>query len=381
MPTPNTEELITNRFKELRPLYSDYAENIKHLVSELLKAKGIEVLTIESRAKTEDSLRKKVLTKREEADNDPSEKAYDSLEEITDLTGVRVVTFQHIVVKEVSNIIKDNFRIDKENSVNKSEKLKPDQFGYLSEHWVVEHTEKRLDFSEHTRFKGLKAEIQVRTTLQHAWASIEHKLIYKASHDAPKAFRRSLNRLSALLETVDIGFDLVQKEMEDVIHDTEKRVKEKEKESEIPLDIDSLKVYVTGNNAPQYLIKIANNAGTVPLPHPPNSKNREFSRLLAMLKLVSIDSLQQLEELLETSKKDVSAILQEIHTKWQQRVDSPPLALTTETILRVAVLFATPPSDMKTLIHEATFGAKLREAVQCILDNRFPDEKLVLPFK
>src|SRR4029077_10215047 len=55
-------------------------------------------------------------------------------------------------------------------------------------------------------FKGMSAEIQVRTVLQHAWAGISHKLQYKRENEIPKEFRRRLVRRAGLRELEDGEF-------------------------------------------------------------------------------------------------------------------------------------------------------------------------------
>ena len=51
-----------------------------------------------------------------------------------------------------------------------------------------------------------KAEIQVRTFLQHAWASISHDNLYKNQFVAPDEWHREMARLAAVLEEADKGF-------------------------------------------------------------------------------------------------------------------------------------------------------------------------------
>jgi len=55
-------------------------------------------------------------------------------------------------------------------------------------------------------FKDFRAEVQVRTVLQHAWAAIEHRLQYKANKGIPRSIKRQFYRLSALLELADEEF-------------------------------------------------------------------------------------------------------------------------------------------------------------------------------
>lgn len=56
---------------------------------------------------------------------------------------------------------------------------------------------------------GLKAEVQVRTVTQHVWAAASHVLQYKQEASVPLPVRRSIYRVSALLETVDLEFERV----------------------------------------------------------------------------------------------------------------------------------------------------------------------------
>ncbi len=58
-------------------------------------------------------------------------------------------------------------------------------------------------------FQGLKSEVQVRTMAQHVWSEASHTLQYKQEASVPRALLRSIYRLSALLETVDLEFERV----------------------------------------------------------------------------------------------------------------------------------------------------------------------------
>jgi putative GTP pyrophosphokinase len=59
------------------------------------------------------------------------------------------------------------------------------------------------------KLDGLKAEVQVRTSSQHIWAAASHVLQYKKAAHVPAPILRTINRVAALLETVDLEFERV----------------------------------------------------------------------------------------------------------------------------------------------------------------------------
>ena len=56
---------------------------------------------------------------------------------------------------------------------------------------------------------GLKAEIQVRTLLEHAWADIGHEMTYKTELRVPDRIHRQFASLAAVLEGVDRQFGML----------------------------------------------------------------------------------------------------------------------------------------------------------------------------
>ena len=153
---------------------------------------SIELSQIESRTKSVKSFREKIASKG---------KYSNPLEEITDLAGLRVIVNYPSDVRAVGALIDREFEVDWENSNRQGEDDPPDRFGYRSDHYIV-----RLPATEEwERFSGLRAEIQVRTVMQHAWAAVDHRIRYKAG-DLPRDLTRRLFRLSALLELADEQF-------------------------------------------------------------------------------------------------------------------------------------------------------------------------------
>ena len=68
---------------------------------------------------------------------------------------------------------------------------------------------------EYSAYKDIIFELQIRTTLQHSWAEIEHGLGYKSQYEIPKDIRRRLTRLSASLELLDEEFVHIAKEVDE----------------------------------------------------------------------------------------------------------------------------------------------------------------------
>ena len=85
--------------------------------------------------------------------------------------------------------------------------LETDKVGYLSVHYIMQLSEKRLGLSEYKLFANLKCEVQVRTLLQHAWAEIEHDRNYKFSGVLPKEIKRRFYLVAGVLELMDNEFD------------------------------------------------------------------------------------------------------------------------------------------------------------------------------
>jgi ppGpp synthetase/RelA/SpoT-type nucleotidyltranferase len=133
------------------------------------------------------------------------DRSYADLWSLTDLVGVRVITYFADAVDRVGEIIEARLPVDFRHSTDKRRHA-TSEFGYRSLHYVC-----RLGdaFPERARF-----EVQARTVLEHAWAEIEHDLGYKATEQIPVAVRRRLNRLAGLLELADQEFGAIRSDLE-----------------------------------------------------------------------------------------------------------------------------------------------------------------------
>ena len=187
-------------FSSRQETFSSITLAIETLLRRLLPE--TKVHKIESRTKTKANLREKLFR---------PEKSYIRLDDVTDICGVRVITYFADHVPEIYKVIDREFKVEEAN--DKADLLNPDQFGYLSFHCIVTLPKSRTGLTENREYKGLKAEIQIRSILQHAWAEIEHNLGYKSTHAVPKQIRRPISRLAGLLELGDSEFKRIRDEL------------------------------------------------------------------------------------------------------------------------------------------------------------------------
>lgn len=125
----------------------------------------------------------------------------------TDLCGARVIADTQAEVDSVCALIRANFEIDEENSVDTRSRLATAEFGYRSVHYVVQlKGHSMLGLPVPAEIGRRKAEIQVRTLLQHAHATIVHDRVYKTSLKVQEGLKRDLARVAALLEEGDEQF-------------------------------------------------------------------------------------------------------------------------------------------------------------------------------
>jgi putative GTP pyrophosphokinase len=198
---PEKLKALVQEFELEQPRYAAFGRKLVELLQDALQ--GIHLHSIYFRVKELDRLEEK-LTRQG--------KHYTRLTDVTDLLGVRVVTYFADDVDRVVEVIDREFDVDAERSVDKRSTMEADRFGYVSVHKVIRLSSARLALPEYKRFGGLLAEIQIRSILQHAWAEIEHDLGYLA-HEMPPHLRRKFSILSGMLELVDEQFKELRDEL------------------------------------------------------------------------------------------------------------------------------------------------------------------------
>ncbi|AWT36997.1 hypothetical protein GCM10008956_31950 [Deinococcus arenae] len=220
--------------------YEYLLANCIQLINNLFRCENITAHSVSGRIKSKRSLQEKIARKGK----------YLSLDEITDLMGIRIISYFYDDLDKIARLIEDNFAIDRINSIDKRKAMDPDRFGYMSMHYVVSLSDERLALRENHNFKDLKFEIQVRTVLQHGWAEVEHDLGYKLKSEIPDHVRRKFSQAASLLELSDRLFSEIREEIK--IHE-DMIAKRIESDLDTPINIDNLTAYLNSERYANYI--------------------------------------------------------------------------------------------------------------------------------
>ncbi|MGL1933662.1 MAG: hypothetical protein OCD01_01510 [Fibrobacterales bacterium] len=149
------------------------------------------------------------------------QKIYDNKETelLSDLLGIRIVAHFMEDVTHAVNLISEQFEVI-ETEV-KSDQLSFREFSYDSTHLLITLPDTSLPFITGNQ---RVIEIQVRTTLQDAWAEVEHELIYKSNiHYPNKMIKRKMASLNASLTLSDIIFQEIRDYQNNLMENKESR--------------------------------------------------------------------------------------------------------------------------------------------------------------
>jgi len=214
-------------FRKMREIVD---KQIRHC----LRSSGVSINAIESRIKTEKSLIGKLERKGYK---------YRMLSDITDLLGARIITFYTDEVDKVSALMDNLFEVDWEESVDKRKLLDLDRFGYQSLHYICRIPTQMFSSPDFPMLNEYRFEIQMRTALQHVWATMNHDTGYKSGVEIPKEHLRNLNRIAGMLELADEQFSRIRREITDYRRNVQSLVASGSFD-DVPLDGDTFRSYL-----------------------------------------------------------------------------------------------------------------------------------------
>jgi ppGpp synthetase/RelA/SpoT-type nucleotidyltranferase len=213
---------------QVKETYEAFADFLGTVLTSSMNKLGISA-NISTRAKGKPNFVEKMIRKQG--------KCPDPIHQFTDLCGARIIVDFTNDIEPVCNFIQSYFDIDEANSEDAGRRLGASEFGYRSVHYIVSLNKDKLaslfddlelnpDPLLNTLPPALyahstenacaivilptgpmfKAEIQVRTLLQHAWAVFAHDRVYKSDFNVPDKWKRDTNRIAATLENADNEF-------------------------------------------------------------------------------------------------------------------------------------------------------------------------------
>ena len=238
---------ILEEYKRTVDDYELVRELASKSIEECLKEKNVPVCIFESRTKGVGSLEGKLERKWE---------LYSSIWDLTDLVGLRIVTYYTHDVDRIAAVMSMMFDVDTENSVDKRSLQLGDSFGYLSLHIICSIPKSMYYDPERPQINKIKFELQIRTLLQHMWAATDHDTGYKSDVEIPVEFKRRFSRLAGLLEIADEEYSSLVAELETYRKAVRKLAKDNKLGSE-SLNKDTFDVYMGISVDSDFMNKIA----------------------------------------------------------------------------------------------------------------------------
>lgn len=257
-----------DQYDRKRSVYERLASIAAEMLEAETKSAGIKTHSITSRVKERASFLEKI--KRNSYAN--------PFTDTGDLVGLRVVSLFNHDLGAVDRAIRSCFLIiDRDD---KEKKTDPRAFEYKSIHYDCYLKRTSVDAAD-TDLLDIRFEIQSRTILTDAWASIEHYLAYKGKASIPREIVRDLSALNAVLHLAD-----------KVFHG-------------IAVDVQAIEVAAAEAN-PDELQTISLNGATVKgllrrmLNDREESADREYSELVEQLNRCDYENLEEVRKSIET---------------------------------------------------------------------------------
>ena len=179
-----------------RATYEVAAEQAVALIKEILDNSPALIHLINARCKGKESLWLKLCEKRYE----------EPTNQLTDIIAARIITYYCDDVPIIVRALNDALEVDPQKSVNKREKLAAVAFGYTSVHLVARTKGSLATSPRYSDLQNRWFEIQIRSILEHAWAEIEHEVVYKSGIDYPVLVKRRFARIAGAIELLEDEF-------------------------------------------------------------------------------------------------------------------------------------------------------------------------------
>jgi len=189
---------IYREYSALFPVYDEVMQKIARHMRDAFHREDLNV-TFKFRVKSFESYFNKLIRRMQ---NDQCDDPYN----ITDIIGFRIICPFMEDMEAAEQIIRNNFTIRSSEQKGLHHTFR--EFGYEATHLMMDI---QAYLPENETHACTSCEVQLSTTLQDAWAEVEHELVYKAGFtpfDIP--LKRKLAALNANLTLADIIFQEIR---------------------------------------------------------------------------------------------------------------------------------------------------------------------------
>jgi ppGpp synthetase/RelA/SpoT-type nucleotidyltranferase len=195
------------KFESERPTHELAAQQAIELIEEILINSPALVHLITARCKETSSLWLKLCDKRY---GQPGR-------QLTDIIAARVITYYTDDVPVIVKALSDALEINPYKSADKRDELESVEFGYTSVHLIARTQASWRTSPKYFALRNKWFEIQVRSILEHAWAEIEHEVVYKSGIDYPPLIRRRFARIAGAIEMLEGEFVALRDHQEQLV--------------------------------------------------------------------------------------------------------------------------------------------------------------------
>jgi ppGpp synthetase/RelA/SpoT-type nucleotidyltranferase len=201
------------RREELAAWYDEHVDGLRRVEAALrdhlggaITAAGLDDARLETRTKARESF----LAKATKSDGRGGFKYADPTGQLTDFVGARVLVPLSADVAPVARLVQRLYLVE-EMSDQRADQLL-DVPGYQSLHFLLRFRPEDREALGLADAPDVPVEVQVRSILQHAWAALQHDVMYKGERVPTDRVRRRLIALAGLLELADHEFMSVRVE-------------------------------------------------------------------------------------------------------------------------------------------------------------------------
>lgn len=280
-------QMIVDEYDEKQHLFEKIHELATAFTKKALANNDVEVTAVEGRVKQRSSLIGKLVRKGQQ---------YRSLDDITDIVGIRVITLFNDDVDRVASYVEKIFDIDWNKSTDKRKMHEMSSFGYNSLHYICRIPKAMYEDKAYPELNDIRFEIQMRSTLQHAWAAMEHDIGYKSEIETPPEYIRMFGRLAGMLELADEEFSRIRISVAAYRRRMEALIKAGEL-SEVRLDGDTFNTYIAQKPFEGLMRRIAAiNQGEI--------QEMSFEPFYPLLKEAGLNTLQDVENFIHENEED-----------------------------------------------------------------------------